>query len=89
LFSFSAVGGRGEWSRLQRLHHLNPHYGVIRAEAGSSTGPWINKYPTITQSWRRNWEQIIPFYNFAPELRNNIYATDAIESLHMQLRKVA
>jgi transposase-like protein len=33
-------------------------------------------------------EQIIPFYSFAPEVRKIIYTTNAIESLHMQLRKV-
>jgi hypothetical protein len=37
---------------------------------------------------RRNWEQIVPFYSFAPEVRKIIYTTNAIESLHMQLRKV-
>ena len=42
----------------------------------------------IAESWRRNWEQIIPFYGFAPEVRKIIYTTNAIESLHMQLRKV-
>ena len=42
----------------------------------------------IAESWRRNWEQIIPFYSFAPEVRKIIYTTNAIESLHMQLRKV-
>src|SRR5215469_2687939 len=32
-------------------------------------GPWGQKYPAIAQSWRRNWEQVIPFFAFAPELR--------------------
>jgi hypothetical protein len=51
-------------------------------------GPWGKKYPMIAQSWRRNWEQIVPFYSFAPEVRKIIYTTNAIESLHIQLRKV-
>ena len=50
--------------------------------AGSRT-PW-----GVAESWRRNWEQIIPFYGFAPEVRKIIYTTNAIESLPMQLRKV-
>jgi Transposase, Mutator family len=41
----------------------------------------------IAESWRRNWEQIIPFYSYPPEVRKIIYTTNAIESLHMQLRK--
>jgi transposase-like protein len=51
------------------------------------TGPWGQKYPTIAQSWRRKWEQVIPFFSFAPEIRRIIYTTNAIESLHSQVRK--
>jgi len=48
---------------------------------------WGQKYPAIAQSWRRNWEQVIPFFAFAPELRKIIYTTNAIESLNAQVRK--
>jgi putative transposase len=50
-------------------------------------GPWGQKYPAIGQSWRRNWEQVIPFFAFAPELRKILYTTNAIESLNAQVRK--
>jgi transposase-like protein len=50
-------------------------------------GPWGEKYPTIAQSWGRKWEQVIPFFSFAPEIRRIIYTTNAIESLHSQVRK--
>ena len=50
-------------------------------------GPWGRKYPAIAQSWRRNWEQVIPFFAFAPEVRKIIYTTNAIESLNSQVRK--
>jgi transposase-like protein len=50
-------------------------------------GPWGRKYPTVAQSWRRQWEQVIPFLAFAPEIRKIIYTTNAIESLHSQVRK--
>ena len=46
------------------------------------------RYPTIAQLWRRNWEHVIPFFAFPPEVRRIIYTTNAIESLHMQLRKI-
>ncbi len=42
----------------------------------------------IVASWRRNWEQVIPFFAYGPEIRKMIYTTNAIESLHMQLRKI-
>lgn len=49
---------------------------------------WGKKYPTIAASWKRHWEQVIPFYEYPPEIRKMIYTTNAIESLHMQLRKI-
>lgn len=50
--------------------------------------PWARKYPMIAQSWRRNWQEIVPFYSYPQEIRKIIYTTNAIESLNMQLRKV-
>jgi len=49
---------------------------------------WDSKYPTITALWRRHWERVIPFFAFPAEIRRVIYTTNAIESLHMTLRKV-
>ena len=46
------------------------------------------KYPMIAESWKRNWEEVIPFFSYPQEIRTMIYTTNAIESLHMQLRKV-
>lgn len=46
------------------------------------------KYPMIAQSWKRHWEEVIPFFGYPAEIRAMIYTTNAIESLHMQLRKV-
>ena len=46
------------------------------------------KYPAIAASWRRNWEQIIPMFAYPQEVRRVLYTTNAIESLHAQVRKV-
>jgi putative transposase len=46
------------------------------------------KYQLIGPSWRRHWEEVIPFYSYPPEVRKMIYTTNAIENLNMQLRKV-
>jgi putative transposase len=43
--------------------------------------------PPSAQSWRRNWDKVIPFLAYPPELRKLIYTTNAIESLHRSLRK--
>ena len=49
---------------------------------------WAKKYPTIIPSWERAWENVVPFLSFPAEIRKVIYTTNAIESLHMQLRKI-
>ena len=45
-------------------------------------------YPLIATSWRRHWEEVIPFFAYPVDVRKIIYTTNAIESLHMQLRKI-
>jgi putative transposase len=49
---------------------------------------WDTTHPTISQSWRRNWERVIPFFAYPAEIRKVIYTTNAIESINMSLRKV-
>jgi putative transposase len=49
---------------------------------------WDDRYPSIGQSWRRNWEKVIPFFAFAQDIRRIIYTTNAIESLNMTIRKI-
>ena len=49
---------------------------------------WDGAYPTISQMWRRNWEQLTPFFSYPADIRKVIYTTNAIESLNMSLRKV-
>jgi len=48
---------------------------------------WNNKYPTISKSWRENWVNLIPFFDYPPEIRKVIYTTNAIESLNYSMRK--
>jgi transposase-like protein len=49
---------------------------------------WGKKYPTIAPLWRRHWEQVIPFLTYPLDIRRSIYTTNALESVHMQLRKI-
>ena len=52
-----------------------------------AAGPWGQKYPPIAAAWRRQWTQVVPFFAHPAEIRRVLYTTNAIESLHMQLRK--
>ena len=49
---------------------------------------WNDKYPTIADSWERNWEGLIPFLSYPDYIRKAIYTTNAIESLNRSLRKI-
>jgi putative transposase len=49
---------------------------------------WDGELPTISKSWRVNWERVIPFLSYPEEIRRVIYTTNAIESVNSSLRKV-
>lgn len=49
---------------------------------------WHKQFPSIARSWRAHWTNIIPFFDYPPEIRKVIYTTNAIESMQAQLRKV-
>lgn len=72
---------------------LRPVYAASNAETAAKAldefeqGSWGQKYPPIVASWRRKWEQVVPFFAFSAEVRKIIYTTNAIESLHSQVRK--
>ena len=49
---------------------------------------WGHKYQAIGKLWKENWERVIPFFAFPAEVRRVIYTTNAVESLHMSMRKI-
>jgi putative transposase len=55
---------------------------------GEFEDKWDAEYLPIGQSWRRNWQRLIPFFDYPPEIRKVIYTTNAIESVNMSLRKL-
>jgi len=57
------------------------------AELDTFEAEWGGKYRAIVRLWRGNWDNIIPFFQFLPEIRKVIYTTNAIESLNMVMRK--
>ena len=73
---------------------LRPIYTAVSADAADAAldtfarGPRGLKFPTVVAAWRRAWTHVIPFFAFPPELRRVIYTTNALESVHAQLRKI-
>ncbi len=72
---------------------LRAIYRAKDADAGRKAleefdaGFWGRKYPAIAQSWRRNWEHVVPFFAFPESVRRIIYTTNAIEALNAKLRR--
>lgn len=72
---------------------LRTIYRAVDVEAGQAAldafaeSPWSAKYPAIAQSWRRNWNLVIPFFAFPEAVRRIIYTTNAIEALNSKLRR--
>lgn len=72
---------------------LKPIYGAATSDDAwqrleSFAEKWDGRYPSISQIWRRNWDQVSPFFAYPTEIRKVIYTTNAVESLNMSLRKV-
>jgi putative transposase len=72
---------------------LKPIYGAATTEDAwqrleAFAEKWDGRYPSISQIWRRNWDQVSPFFAYPAEIRKVIYTTNAVESLNMSLRKV-
>jgi putative transposase len=72
---------------------LKAIYRATDAEAGRTAldnfeaGPWGKRYPAIVQSWRRNWQHVVPFFAFPTSVRRIIYTTNAIEALNSKIRR--
>jgi putative transposase len=72
---------------------LKEIYRAVDAAAGEAAltafedGCWGQKYPAISQSWRRAWAEVVPFYAFPGDVRRLLYTTNAIEALNSKLRR--
>lgn len=74
-------------SDLKRIYHAATVAEVEQALTAFEQ-QWDATYAPISQSWRRHWPRLTPFFEYPPEIRKVIYTTNAIESLNMSLRKI-
>jgi putative transposase len=72
---------------------LKTVYRAVDAKAGLAAldafeaSPWGRKYPAIAPSWRRVWDNVIPFFAFPEAVRKIIYTTNSIEAMNSKLRR--
>lgn len=83
------------WKDLKAVAaELKEIYRAADAEAARerleafAAGQWGRKYPMIAESWRRVWEEVIPFFQFGTATRKLVYTSNAIENMNRQLRKI-
>ena len=75
-------------AELRAIYRAPTEAAATAALEEFARGPWGEQYPPIATLWRRHWEYIRPVFAYPPAIRRLLYTTNAIESLHMQLRKI-
>jgi putative transposase len=71
---------------------LKPIYTAVDVDSAQEAlerfdQKWGQQLPPVVKAWRENWEYVIPFMAFPPDVRRVIYTTNPIEALNRQLRK--
>jgi putative transposase len=75
-------------TELRLIYRAPTEAAALAALASFEQSAFGPRYPTIGPLWRRHWEYLRPAFTYPPAIRRLLYTTNAIESLHMQLRKV-
>ena len=85
-----AGAGIGGLTLALELHAVGIECVLLEAaqELTEFLAKWGDRYQAIGKLWKDNWQRVIPFFEFPPEVRRVIYTTNAVESLHMSLRKI-
>jgi hypothetical protein len=62
------------------LKRIDQSVGVdeAAAEMDALASAWGEKYRVVVRIWRDNWANVIPFFQFPPEIRKVVYTTNAI-----------
>lgn len=73
---------------LRKIYRAETVEGAAAALERFRTSDLGKHYATIAPIWDRQWEYITPAFSYPPEVRRILSTTNAIESLHSQLRKI-
>jgi putative transposase len=72
---------------LRSIYRAETAAAGLAALDAFEAGHWGKRHPAIGLSWRRHWDQVIPFFAFPEGVRRIIYTTNAIEALNSKLRR--
>lgn len=71
---------------------MKPIYTAVNEETAVESlkllkTKWGDKYKYAIDGWENNWENLIPFLEYPPEMRKIMYTTNTIENLNRGIRK--
>lgn len=49
---------------------------------------WDRKYKEISQSWEKDWDELMVFMDYGRNIRRMLYTTNPVEAVHRIMRKV-
>jgi putative transposase len=75
-------------TQLRAIYRAETVAGAEQALAAFESSPDGQRFPTIGPIWRRQWDYVTPAFTYPPAIRRILTTTNAIESLHSQLRKI-
>lgn len=78
---------KGLAAELKRIYRAVDAQAALQALSEFEDSAFGKKYAAVSAMWRRQWEQVIPFFAYPQEVRKMIYTTNAIESLNSQIRR--
>jgi putative transposase len=72
---------------------LKKVYSAPTSEAAQSAfevfkQEWGKTYRYVVDQWEQNWQELMAFIDFGPEIRRMIYTTNPVEALHRIIRKI-
>lgn len=74
-------------AELKNIYRAVDAQAALQALGDFEDSTFGQKYAAVSAMWRRQWEQVIPFFAYPQEVRKMIYTTNAIESLNSQIRR--
>jgi putative transposase len=73
-------------SALRTIYRAETVAGAAAALEAFTASADGQRYPTIAPLWQRQWAALTPAFAYPPAIRRILTTTNAIESLHRQLR---
>src|SRR5215470_11342971 len=73
---------------LKQIYRAPTEGAALQALRTFEASALSKRFPMIAPLWQRHWEYLRPVFAYPPAIRRLLYTTNAIESLHMQLRKI-